>query len=793
MPAIRDWTQTSTAGAATTQPGIIPNFAQNDLLIAILTADTSPGTWTATGWTLLFATSNTSFISVYWKIAGASEADPSFTHTTSIATMCHIISVRDVNTSSPFNGTGGAGTGYITATTSVVRGTMPSLTTTVNNSLILYLNLDSTASPTVPMILEGPVTYEAGDEAGSNAFSLGWSWGWKTTAGAVGPSAIYHKLSATAGILATIGISPPATGATVIPPICASDLCAWVDPVNGVTAYNSNTAFAATATTYFSTTLNGRPLGNGTVAAATDVGLNSYHSMGQLTGGTTNRSWAGATLLWAAGNRVDVTNKNVLIHVKTQTPKVLQNTDAISRSGTNGVAIGMASGAANTNYRVWHVHGAGTAWNPASHIPVVINSGNAGAGRIQNTGTLAPTSITAFGFFVSGTTVAPVWQFGAIWVLDVTTICGGNAAGPLDLIGVGKIAALGKERMSVMRQGANQALVLQPLQFGNGGTDPLYMNLDGTVIEFPRQYDVASEQVFYNSIDNAVGITYFAGASDTIIHTNAVITSQSRYYWGFNASSSASASYDFRDLTVSGAGTITLVNNVNLTGVIFTACNQITKTATNTMTSCVFSRSAATSGQGAISITGASQAALQTALDKLSSCSFVNNTVTGTGALRIIYTGTAAAITLNCSSLTFSGNHRDILWDAPASSPLTFKQTSVANASTSTATNSNTVTIQNIKTLLLNNIITGSKVFIYRASDNSLLASTDSGLVTSSDPEHAGQQQATYTYAYTTSFEINIVVLTNAYLPLKLEYPIPSADTTIKIEQQLDRQYTNPA
>lgn len=792
MPAIRDWTQTSTSGAATSQPGIIPAYAQNDLLIAILTADTNPGAWTATGWTLLFNVNNTSFMAVYWKIAGANETDPTFTHPTSIATMCHIISVRDVNTSTPFNGTGGAGTGYITTNTALLRGTMPVLTTTVNNSLILYLNLDSTAAPTVPMILEGPVTYEAGDENGASSFSLGYSWGWKTTAGAVGASAIYHKLSATAGIVATIGISPPATGATVIPPICADDLSYFINPINGTTAYNNNTAFAATATTNFGTTLNGRTLGNGTVAAATDVGLNPYHSMGQLTGVATAGVWSGATVLWAAGNRQNATNKNILVHVKPQTPKVLQNTDAISRVGTKGVAFGMASGTANTNYRVWNVHGFGTQWNPATHVPVVINSGNAGSGRIQNTGTLDPTAITAFGFFISGTTIAPVWQFGNMWLLDITTICGGNAAEPLGLLGVGKIASQGKERMSVLRQGANQALILQPIQFGNGGTDPMYLNLDSTTIEFPKNYDIATEQVFYNSIDNAVGITYFAGASDTIIHTNAVITAQNKYYWGFNASSSASATYNFDGLTVLGAGTITLASNVPLTGVTFNSCDQISKTTTNNLTQCIFTRTAAISGQGAITITGASQAALQSALNTLVNCQFTNNTTTGVGALRIIYTGTASAITLNCNSLTFAGNHRDILWDAPASSPLTFRQTGTANASTSTATNSNTVSIQNIKTLTINNIISGSKVYVYRASNNSLLASTDSGLVTSSDPINAGRQQATYTYAFTSAFDINVVVLTNSYLPIKSGYSLPSVDTTIKIEQQLDRQYNNP-
>ena len=81
-----------------------------------------------------------------------------------------------------------------------------------------------------------------------------------------------------------------------MPAYCAGDSSQYLNPINGTTAYNNDTAFAATATTHFGTVLNTTTLANGTAAAYADSGINSYHSMGQLTSGTTKGTWSGATL-----------------------------------------------------------------------------------------------------------------------------------------------------------------------------------------------------------------------------------------------------------------------------------------------------------------------------------------------------------------------------------------------------------------------------------------------------------------------------------------------------------------
>ncbi len=562
MPAIRDWTfNYTTATTGTTISATLPSYQQNDLLLAIVSTDTgTTQAWSSTGWTQLFSTSNTNNLGIIYKIAGASESDPTFTYTIAETANVHLLSIRDVDTSTPFNGTGGAGTGYRTATNSAAVASLPQLTTTVANSLILYICTESTA--VVPGVLQGPVTFE--DAADGAAHSEGFSWGFMPSTGATSTNVKCNKSGTSAGVLATIGISPPSGGATVIPPYCAGDSSIYVDPIHGTTAFNGNTAFAATYTTSFGTTLNTKTAGNGTAAAAADVGINSFHSMGQLTGITTAGTWSGARLAIATANKPDVTGKNVLVHVKPSTPKIYQNTDPLAKTGVKGVAFGMSSTAA-TNYKVWHVHGAGTLWDTAQHLPLVINEGNT-SGNIQNTGTLAPSSIESFGFAISGFLVAPVFQFGSLWALDTTVVAGGNAAEPVGVVGIQKICSSGKERMSVLEQGAAQILVLQPIQIGDGGTSPVYLDLNGTAIEFPKQYDVSSKNVFYCSVDNVAGLTYYPGASDTISHRNSIVSSKSRFKWGLHASASTSATYDFSNLSVIGAGTISLARAVTITG-----------------------------------------------------------------------------------------------------------------------------------------------------------------------------------------------------------------------------------
>ena len=124
MPAIRDYTTNYTTTTSGTTIAIdTPDYAQNDLLLAIIVADTGTATWSSSGWSLLGFKTSTSQLAVLYKIAGAGEAS-SFTFTRSVAETFNgsLIAIRDVDTTAPF-GSGIATSGLISIAVNSAAGT----------------------------------------------------------------------------------------------------------------------------------------------------------------------------------------------------------------------------------------------------------------------------------------------------------------------------------------------------------------------------------------------------------------------------------------------------------------------------------------------------------------------------------------------------------------------------------------------------------------------------------------------------------------------------------------------
>jgi hypothetical protein len=787
MPQIIDYAYnytTSTTG--TTVACDVPNTATGDILVAILTQDTgTTPTWTSTGWTQYFTLTNTSATALMWRVSTGAAEPASYTFTTNSAESlnCIMISIRDVDTVTPF-------VTQTSANRASHNTAFPSITTNRADSLILYISgHPSTAA--IPSSIEGPVTQLFQMDGLAHSDSVG--WGFKRAIGATGATVISSVSGTTyGGSLITLAIRPPAAGATLIPAYCTADNSLYLDPLHGTTAFRGNTAPASTNTvTTYTGTIATKSLAVATVAARTDTGINSFRSTAGQTS-SINRTWQGFQLQFAAA-KTTLAGKNILAHIKPYLPADIQTLEGIGLE--RGVAVGLHS--SNGNYKVWHVHGANTVFGTIM-APVVVNTGALGA--IQTTGALNTASITGIGFFVSGFVASADMIWTMAWALDTTTVCGGNSITPIDVPGIVRAIANGKERMSALQQGKNQMLVLQPFQIGNGGTDQTYLDISTAAIEFPQQYNVAASQVYYNSTDNVCGVTFFPGSTDTINIQSSVWSSSSKFHWGFNSASSAVATVLTDGSQVIGAGTITMSANVNILGMTFSRCSEITS-AGNTLTNCIFSSSTATTG--AISITGASQAALQTALGKLSSCTFSGNTIP-TGALRIIYTGTAGAISLSMSSNTFSGNTADIRWEAPAASNLTINLSGTASVSTFSATNSNTVTFSNPKQFVVTNIVEDSEVRIYKSSDLSDLGgcenaniddvptTTPINVVVAADIDNPGRFTVTYAFNYTVDTPITIVVLNNAYQVVRQTSTLKNENSSLQVNQLVDRQYLNP-
>jgi hypothetical protein len=556
MPAIRDSSfafETLTTDAGITIP--VPTNSANDLLIAFVMGDTGTPTWTLpTGWTQLFAQNNTCSTLCAYKISNGSEPSTvTFGANVNETYNGTILSIMDVDTTNPF---GSPSVFNNTTQAAAFKFNMQTITTNRNNALCIVFYANSSAG--VPSFIENKgMSIVAADGA---AESMGVGWFFMPTIGTTPNNITCSNVVTGPGVKAVIQVVPPLSGATVIPTYIAADNCTYLEPINGLVSYNGNTALAPTADTNFGTTLGGIAAADATVAGAPDTGINSFHSSGQLTSVANETTMYGAELVFAAANRPNITSKNLLCHVQASTPTQLQRLPNIASD--KGIWFGVRSGS-GTDFKIWQVLGTDSPDAVNRPVPIIINEQ---AGNVKaSAGTLDPSNILAVGFWVGGKAVGTtVWQFMSLWLMDSTVVCGGIAAFPVNISGIVKAIADSHERKSALLQGSNQMLLLQDLQLGDGGTHPIYLDLNATAIEFPSLYNKSNKQVKYNSVENKIGITYYAGASDTIKHRNSVISSPSRYKWGLHPSSSTSATYDFSGLSVIGAGTITLARAITI-------------------------------------------------------------------------------------------------------------------------------------------------------------------------------------------------------------------------------------
>lgn len=634
----------------------------------------------------------------------------------------------------PFSG----GTGYATSNNNLSKQNMPTMTTERDNCLLLFAASNTAVS--VPSIIEGSTTLIFGKDGSAHADAA--SWTVQAIAGTT-PTVGMSAMSAIVTQMAVVAINPKGTGSPVIPGYCASDSSVYVTPFTGA-AFNSDSVPAATITTPFTGTINGKTLSNGgaTVTRA-DTGINSYHAMCNVTGLTTNGVWAGTRTTLVA--RTNIAAKNILFHVQPYLPVDIQTTDSVSLTGVCGFAIGLAS--TTSNFKVWHVGGSSTSWGTSRHQPIVINT-DATTGLLQTTGTLNTASITEIGLMLSGKTVAPNWLVGSIWALDTCVIAGGCSAEPLDIEQTIRAYAEGHERRSAVKQGSKQMLLLGPIQYGDGGTNPVYLDLNATAIEFPTQYNKVAKQTYYNSIDNVCGITYYPGASDTIIHKNSVLSSASRYKWGLHASASTSATYDFSGLSVIGAGTINLAKAITITeltindystidasGADFVECSvltvpasndSITTTSATSFTSCSLDVSDVTAGNRWCSLADPSI---------FNTCTFTGG---GGHALRITTTGSYTLTNLTWTSFGADASTGAAIYnDSGGLVTLTISggtTPSIKNGASATTTLiinpvNTTITVIDVNT---GSPVSGARVLITASDDTGAMPFEDSTTITRS-------------------------------------------------------------
>lgn len=765
MPAIRDFSwvyETNTIDAGLTIP--MCTAVSGDLLLVFCMADTGAGTWGAAGYTQLFARNNTTSMVCYYKIATGSDTDVVVTNTVNETYNGAVIAIRDVDVAYPF---GNPAVYAEEAYAGGARTQMASITTTRDNSLLMYWMTSAVVS--APSMLEGPV-YSLWAADGS-AEAMGFGWGFQKTAG-LSTSGVYGSAYGTgAGLKATIQVWPPSGGAQVIPTYVASDASRYICPLHGVTAWSGATALAATADTNFGTAMSGVTANDATVAAIADVGINSFHSMGGLTNAATTGQISGAEYIFPATGRPNIGAKNLLAHVRASTPANLQRFSNIKSQ--RGAWFGVRSNTAGTSdHRIWQIHGVDAPWGSGAHVPIIINTQSSGTIR-QAAGTLTSGAIVAVGFWTGGIgALTAQMGFGSIWLLDETTICGGNAGEPISIQAAVDVLGKGKERVSALLQGDNQMLLLQKVQFGNGGTNPVYLDFDATAVEFPVQYSVAKKQINYHSVDNMVGIKYYAGVGDTIKHRNSSMSSASRYAWGFHASSapSATATYDFAGLTVIGAGEVTLVSGITLSDMSFMGCATISPPAGISLTSCTFSSG---SDAHALYIAGPDVMA------GITDCA-ISDSVNG---VQLPASGTYAF-----DGIVFGGNTYDVNVTA-TTGLITINVTGGGTTPTYQKTALSQVVINNAVTHTLTGLEMNTEI-TYVSGVTTLYNVEDASL-----SDGYGKYKTEYQYNYTADFVVDILIHHVNYKPdISSLYGVTLSSTnqTVPVKMFSDENYSNP-
>ncbi len=771
MPAIRDFTtalQTSTTGATITIP--TPQTELNDLLVVIITADTYDASGgftanaTANGWTLIHQTINTSLQFMAYRLATASEpASYSITSTDTETYQGCIVSIRDVDITNPLGATPVRTTSNQAAAN---RFAMGQITTNVDKALILYAFSGTAAS--VPSMIEGAVHSLVAADGTAECLSV--AWGFQARSGQT-PQVFLSQIASVGGVKTTLQIAPPAQ-AQFIPPYIQEDRCTYVDPLNGTTAYNGNTAPGTTTDTNYGTSLGGFTAGDAGLAAVADVGINPYHSVARATSASTINP-SGIELILATANRVNVTGKNILCHTGPSTEGQLQRFSNIASN--RGIWFGMrsntGSGGATTGQKIWQVYGLEK--GSLRHQPIVIHPD--APNTKQSSGTLDANVITSFAWWVSGTgqTVGgastTIFDFAQVWVLDETIICGGDSVNPIDIAGISDILN-SKERRSFVRQGSNQAISYQPIQFG-AKRNTTYLDLNATAIEFPTFYNQATKDVQYNSVSNVAGITYNADSTDVLKHRNSVISSSSPYHWRIDSASDSVASYDFSGLSLIGAGDVVLRNVTTFTDMTFSDCDLITQNNA-AITGCSFTNSLINANN----------------LSSISNCTFVQGDSVGP-AINLVPVGTV----VGAKTYTFSGN-TFLGYDSTGTVGAAIWNSSGDSVEISIVGGGSIPTYRNVgagsftsiitaATLTLTGLVQGSEIRAY-VGTNPATAIEIGGVESCSGSSFSFSQSKAGQTGYIQVFNLN-------YVPISLDITYSGDSTAIPVQQFFDRQYEN--
>lgn len=648
MAAIRDYAVSIEAAAVATMICEMPEHVTGDLLVLFFNKDTATGgPSTPSGWTLIDSQGSAgAFGCIFAKRATSSSEAVTLTYTseTSVAVIvsiknCFGSTVADALTNN-----------YKTV---VDDSTLPYdggvFTPSYNNSLILgALSTDTGLGPSA---LPGWVNIFAGD-AGANSLCVSYTYQ-KIAAEITHPGYWAATQDDTRAFL--IAIRDDGNETEVSPYVDRGTVpCVLVTPHIGATGTAALQAAQrgiwVTVAPLDIADIGGKTLTLGAVTAVADSGYNPFR------GSSRHASTSSKTVLYGCECRLitpeDMTIYSGILFGTWQFSLPRDYLDC-GKVATGGVLFGIAD--AENDYRFWTL-GAQFAetTTPAGdrkNYAIEVNTIDTAYASI---GTLALDAINDLYIAGAGYYGACLYIWSDLYILNETVLAGGTPVNPLNFLDVVYAVNQGSGNIPLMLRVGSAATAWTRLRFGGG--DPLHLLVNLRTFQFPKKSDGIDYLDFHVS-NNKIGVEFYGLSGDTLKFTNSVFTSDSPYYWRFNASHNAGCTLDFSGTSVVNA-TVTLRSAVSLNGTTFIDCSTFTQNNA-ALNSCNFDNTKISSDNpedisNCSFISGGTGHAIEILDTYTGTYDFVGNTFSGYGANETtdaaVYNNSGGAVTLNITN-----------------------------------------------------------------------------------------------------------------------------------------------
>jgi len=735
-----------TDGAATSLSVPLPAHKSGDLLLALVTQDGGTGTITISGWTAIGTHAASAGVKSGWfgKIAASSsETDPTASSTISDEMVMTLYVVPDADTSSTV-----ANAIHASARNDTTSGTQssPSLTTTIDNCLILYSwSFDGAASFCVTS--PDKIIITDSDETTSTCTHMA-GYFQQHAAGAV-PSQNADNNINDGGNAWAIAVKNATGGGRGQAMTQCAEVLALLSGA-GTDTNLTTASLSAIAATIGGKTVNTTGLGTTPGESGHNYSRNGYFETYTSSASVTD-DWMGVAFTLASS--ANLSGKLVSI--------LWGNFSSASLYGAEGFVVVFSDG---TNWAAFRLLtaaqlAAGVIYNTILKVDSATpldSSGSINWGAVTKVG-VAYHRTTATG--TSGKT----FNVKRIMAVSAATFVGGSSAAPVTAGVIGAPFNGCGLNYVIDLQGERQVLTRVPLQIGDGSL-ATYYRARGSSIEIPGDYLAAGAQRFWNVPPLGLKIVVRASASDTMDFSSGTIRSGSKQTFEIHASSSTSAAYNFDGATFVGLA-VTWQSGVTCNGANFAGCYQITANG-GTFTGCAISGcldtvALKTAAPNLISGCSFTQGNAGHAIEITTpgTYSFSGNTFSGYGSAgstdAAIYNNSGGAVTLN---ITGGGSTPTVRNGAGAST-----------------------TVNSGATLTLTGLQTGSDIVILDAGTTTERVNVDAHGATS------------YGFSYTATGNVDICVFKAGYVPFFVRgFTLTTSDATLPIAQVADRNYSNP-